>query len=701
MKNQKQLTKTSNLHLVSRRLIALAFVFMMTVTTAVAQVLTSSNNNTDFPFEPIEADNASGSFNTTINISGGTRAFNNLLLGSNVDANAGPINRVDTGLQETDSQTGELVAITVPINRADVLRPNGTVRNTNRPTQGFNAEFVQEFIEDRDPVVIRFPQGVFANTYNWERVRDSRGRTIAEADSRNIVDPFPVMRNGMPVIEHDSPEGVRLGFRSLRGIFDTAEANGRPLDLLTVLNVVGNDADSNGRRWQSMIDEGFDVQDMELGNEFFFRGQRTGTINTETAWLNRARNIVREIRSRARNANRTVRFALPITYRASDPTESADRRRDDQAFNDAITSGSDFFYDAIVVHRYIREQRQDGVNPSQLTRTNLKRLLSASRLMDMSLTYAQGQVAEDKNGIWLTEWGVAGSQQEGVGAAFLGTADTYTHLIRNQDRLGLERINWFSTFGSNAQYEFRATINNRDDRDVTSISRSTTGYGRVYELFRGNLRNARIFNNITVSTKALENSTGTAEVGARGSARAVNAVAISTGNNRVTYLVTNMANRPSRLLFRRNGTMQRGFNVVTNGFTVRTLRTLSVTNRSNVTRNNVNSITVPGYSVMRVRVTFNPNSGKIIDETKTILDNEVPAVTLYPNPTKDNFNITLKGIKSANIVISDLLGKVVYQTITNEDTVQLQKGNTFKAGLYLVKVTDQDNNTYNSKLVIN
>lgn len=195
------------------------------------------------------------------------------------------------------------------------------------------------------------------------------GNVIAEADSRNIVDPFPVMRNGELTVLHDSPPTVRIGYPSLRGIFDTAQANNRPLDLLTVLNVVSNDGVSNGRRWESMINDGFDVQDMELGNEFFFRTQRSATINTEAQWRDRASRIVGNIRGRAARLGRTVRFAIPITYRASDTIETQRRRDGDQLFNDLITQ-DDSFFDAIVVHRYVREQRTNGVFPRDLTSNN-------------------------------------------------------------------------------------------------------------------------------------------------------------------------------------------------------------------------------------------------------------------------------------------------------------------------------------------
>jgi len=627
--------------------------------------ITSIQAQNDFPFTRISPDNPDGTFNTTININGDTSSFNNSLLGSNVDANAGPLNDLR-------------------LNTAPLLGPNGNVINARQGAQGFNTVLAQELIEARDPVVIRFPQGVFANSYNWEQVRDDNGNVIAEADSRNIVDPFPVMRNGELTVLHDSPPTVRIGYPSLRGIFDTAQANNRPLDLLTVLNVVSNDGVSNGRRWESMINDGFDVQDMELGNEFFFRTQRSGTINTEAQWRDRASRIVGNIRGRAARLGRTVRFAIPITYRASDTIETQRRRDGDQLFNDLITQ-DDSFFDAIVVHRYVREQRTNGVFPRDLTSNNLRRLLLASRIMDTSLSYARTQVPEDKNGVWLTEWGVAGSQFEGVGAAFLGAADTYTHLIRNQRRLEMERINWFSTLGSNAQYEF-----NSDG------VRSTTGYGRIYEMFRGVLRDSNIYDNIIVTTDNLvDNRNGNVQ------SRAVNAVAVNRGARRITYIVTNLANRATRLTLRREGARQTGFDVRLSGVNTRTLRSLDVGVISPEVTRNQNNVVIPPYSVMRVEVTFDNSIAKTITNTKDVLESSDNAsVTLYPNPTSSTFNMIFNGMDTARVVISDLLGQVVHQSVSKSGNLKLEKGSVFKPGIYIIRVIDQDNNIYNKKLVV-
>ncbi len=184
--------------------------------------------------------------------------------------------------------------------------------------------------------------------------------------------------------------------------------------------------------------------------------------------------------------------------------------------------------------------------------------------------------------------------------------------------------------------------------------------------------------------------------------RAVNAVAVRRGERRITYIVTNLANRATQLTLSRNGTPQRGFDVRVSGISTNTLRSISINDIEATTRTNQNTVTIPGYSVMRVEVTFDNSIAKSIGDTKDIIENTTAGlVTLYPNPTASNFNIALKGMESANIVISDLLGKVVYETTTNEKNVELQKGNTFKTGLYLVRVTDQNNKTYNNKLIIN
>jgi Leucine-rich repeat (LRR) protein len=68
----------------------------------------------------------------------------------------------------------------------------------------------------------------------------------------------------------------------------------------------------------------------------------------------------------------------------------------------------------------------------------------------------------------------------------------------------------------------------------------------------------------------------------------------------------------------------------------------------------------------------------------------ISQVSIYPNPTQNNFNIDLgEAFTQVNIQILDLSGRVVYQTTTNKQVVNLN----FKApkGIYFVRVNRGDN----------
>lgn len=72
---------------------------------------------------------------------------------------------------------------------------------------------------------------------------------------------------------------------------------------------------------------------------------------------------------------------------------------------------------------------------------------------------------------------------------------------------------------------------------------------------------------------------------------------------------------------------------------------------------------------------------------------------VFPNPATDAFNINIGGMKKADITISDLLGKTIYQT-TTENNIELSKGQMFKSGMYIIRATDEFNKTYTTKLIV-
>ena len=62
-------------------------------------------------------------------------------------------------------------------------------------------------------------------------------------------------------------------------------------------------------------------------------------------------------------------------------------------------------------------------------------------------------------------------------------------------------------------------------------------------------------------------------------------------------------------------------------------------------------------------------------------------IQIFPNPAKSSFNISLNKIGISEIVITDMLGKIVYETVTDLDRVEVARDHRFTSGVYIVKVT--------------
>lgn len=82
------------------------------------------------------------------------------------------------------------------------------------------------------------------------------------------------------------------------------------------------------------------------------------------------------------------------------------------------------------------------------------------------------------------------------------------------------------------------------------------------------------------------------------------------------------------------------------------------------------------------------------------LKNESYSVNIYPNPTINNFTISIKGLSNANISIYDMLGKMVYNVSTKKQNIQINNNSRFKSGIYLVKIIGDNQYIETSKLVV-
>ncbi|WP_298338719.1 Ig-like domain-containing protein [uncultured Algibacter sp.] len=103
-------------------------------------------------------------------------------------------------------------------------------------------------------------------------------------------------------------------------------------------------------------------------------------------------------------------------------------------------------------------------------------------------------------------------------------------------------------------------------------------------------------------------------------------------------------------------------------------------------------------------VNASDDRSKWIVESSTLsvqnLDVNPFSAKIFPNPANHNFTVLLNGVNKADIVINDMLGKVVYQNTMDSNKIEIQNNGRFKSGLYLLKVIDNNQRVFHSKLVI-
>lgn len=75
-------------------------------------------------------------------------------------------------------------------------------------------------------------------------------------------------------------------------------------------------------------------------------------------------------------------------------------------------------------------------------------------------------------------------------------------------------------------------------------------------------------------------------------------------------------------------------------------------------------------------------------------------VKVFPNPARDRFTLKFSGLGKVKVTLYDILGKIVYSKTTNSDTLEIENNGTFQSGVYLIKVLNDAQKNYFSKLVI-
>ncbi|NJC28078.1 RICIN domain-containing protein [Neolewinella antarctica] len=428
-----------------------------------------------------------------------------LLLGVALPATSGQLHAQAYPFQGLGTVTAEVNV------RSDVKEPvNNRLLSVNIgwdsgvfALDGYDNFRAKAFMRDFAPVSVRFPHGVWSNWYDWEEDK-------------------PVLRDDyefggfQEVIRGNVQYDWTFGFDGLKQLHDE-----RDFDVLWTFSMLYNDATNKAvRRVRDHRAKGFAVTHVEMGNEHFWKDQRSNRLKEPADYLR----ACREMSAAFKRNNFGTKLSITTSWRRGEGTGRT-ANIDHTEYN-RIIKGDGSHYDALTMHRYVNAGK--GGTPTQ---DNYRTLLTSPLILEEDMRFMRSGVAANKE-IWLTEWGVSGGYRA---ASYLGMADAYLYLFENQNIY--KYANWFQIHGTNNFF--------RQTTSGNSLSTAKTGFGSTYEVLRGVFQDGTLLKT-DVTTKTL-----------RGNSKAVVARAV-TRNGETQVLAVNKTNQRVKLTLKFNGAQYRG-----------------------------------------------------------------------------------------------------------------------------------------------
>ena len=376
---------------------------------------------------------------------------------------------------------------------------------------GFRSATEKSLINTFNPTTLRFPHGLFANWYDWRtdktrvfgtetfeyifQKKEPRVETIGELGSINTMDRLN-MYVGIDGLEQLNKE-------------KKATNQGAGFDVVWTFNMSADGPDfTNGSPetvafYESLIDRGFDVKIVEMGNECFYPNQRSSIIPNASEYIKRAKSMSLALKAK----DPTIQVSIPLLRRGSFPNPE---------WNADLTQDMSYF-DAITVHTYIGADPDNAANSDEAYGT----ALTARKSLESSTNDYVRVYSKDKP-IWLTEWGVKSGGPNA--ASVLGMADCYLFMAENQDIY--HRANWFSVNGM--LNSFLIMNSNR----TVKYPLQKTGFGSTHEILKSIFENSILLESTVTTTNLIDG------------VKAVNARAV-TKNGITTVFAINLTDKPA------------------------------------------------------------------------------------------------------------------------------------------------------------
>ncbi len=303
---------------------------------------------------------------------------------------------------------------------------------------GYNHPDAQKLIRSIKPSSLRWPHGVWANVYDWE------------VDGRRMDDDYQTQyRAGV-----EKHPDLRYGFPGLHALHQELK-----FDVLFVWNINYDSPEKGVRRLLDHRAKGFNVRWIELGNETFWKNQRSNAVSDVHKYIE----VTKAHAAALKAAAPDVKLSVNVTWREAS----------NGAWNEPLIA--EHYYDAVTLHKY--------VTPGE-TPDGIKEVLNSRKLiLDTAETVRRDFRSRP---IWLSEWAVdCGNNALSV----LGMADTYLGIFSRPDLF--EIADYFQLNAAEALVTY----------DKATHTHTKTSYGAAYEIVRDVFENSTLLESRIDSSK--------------------------------------------------------------------------------------------------------------------------------------------------------------------------------------------------------